>query len=153
SRATDGGAHEVNFVGNYYKPGPSTTFFRALNAQYGGFPGTQQYFVEGNIMPGHFGLTNQTDGRIATTERGGTVPTNYSPWVDAPFFDPHVKTQSAEEAYKNVLADVGCNRPSLDDHDRRVIQEVRDGTFKYRGSKTGLPGLPDSQEDVGGWED
>jgi hypothetical protein len=153
NRATDGGAHEVNFVNNFYQPGAATKFFYALNAQYGGFPGTQQYYVDGNVMPGHFGLTNQAAGREATTERGGKVPTDYSPWVDKPFFDPHVKTQSAQEAYENVLADVGCNKPALDEHDKRIIQETRAGTFKFRGSKTDLPGLPDSQDDVGGWED
>ena len=52
-----------------------------------------------------------------------------------------------------MLADVGCNVPVLDDHDRRVIDETRDGTTTYKGSITGLPGLPDSQNDVGGWED
>jgi len=153
NRATDGGAHEVNFVANYYKAGPATHFFYALNAQYGGFRGTQQYFFDGNVMPGHFGLTNQTNGRIATTERGGRLPTDYSPWVDKPFFESHVKTHTAEEAYTNVLADVGCNFPVLDDHDKRVIAEVRAGTFKFRGGKTGLPGLPDAQGDVGGWEE
>jgi len=152
SRATDGGAHEVNFVNNYYQPGPATTFFYALNAQYGGFPGSQQYYFEGNVMPGHFGLTNQTAGRKATTERGGNLPTEYSPWVEKPFFDSYVKTHTAAEAYTNVLADVGCNFPALDEHDTRVIAEVRSGTFKFKGSKTGLPGLPDSQDDVGGWD-
>jgi len=152
NRATDGGAREVNFVANYYKPGPATKFFYALNAQYGGFPGTQQYYFDGNVMPGHFGLTNQTAGRTATTERGGKLPTEYSPWVDKPFFEPFVKTQSAEEAYTNVLANVGCNFPVLDDHDQRVIAETRAGTFKFKGSKTSLPGLPDSQDDVGAWD-
>src|SRR5262249_29717055 len=145
NRATDGGAHEVNFVNNFYQPGSATKFFYALNAQYGGFPGTQQYYFDGNVMPGHFGLTNQLAGRTATTEHGGKVPTEYSPWVDKPFFDPHVKTQPAQEAYENVLADVGCNKPALDSHDQRIIQETRTGTFKFRGSKTDLPGLPDSQ--------
>jgi hypothetical protein len=151
-RATDGGAHEVNFVNNYYQPGPATDFFYALNAQYGGFPGTQQYYFAGNVMPGHFGLTNQEAGREATTERGGAVPTNYSPWVDKEFFPSFVKTQTAEQAYTNVLANVGCNFPVLDEHDTRIIVEVRSGTVKYKGSKTGIPGLPDSQEDVGGWD-
>ncbi len=152
SRATDGGAHEVNFVANYYKPGPATAFFYALNAQYGGFPGSQRYYFADNIMEGRFGLTNQAAGRTATTERGGRLPTDYSPWSDTPFFDPHIQTHSAHESYSNVLANVGCNFPTLDDHDQRVIAEVRSGTAKFRGSKTGLPGLPDSQEDVGGWE-
>ncbi|MFM2081814.1 MAG: hypothetical protein RL380_505, partial [Verrucomicrobiota bacterium] len=124
SRATDGGAHEVNFVNNYYQPGPATKYFFALNAQYGGFPGSQQYFFDGNIMVGRFGLTNQSAGRTATTERGGKVPTEYSPWVEKPFFDSFVKTHTAAESYTNVLANVGCNFPALDAHDMRVIAEV-----------------------------
>ena len=151
-RATDGGAHEVNFVNNYYQPGPATDFFYALNAQYGGFPGTQQYYFAGNVMPGHFGLTNQEAGREMTTERGGRLPETYSAWVDKEFFPPFVKTQSAAEAYTNVLADVGCNFPVLDEHDTRIIAEVRSGKTTFKGSKTGLPGLPDSQDDVGGWD-
>lgn len=151
-RATDGGAHEVNFVNNYYQPGPATEFFYALNAQYGGFPGTQQYYFAGNVMPGHFGLTNQEAGRKMSTERGGKLPETYSAWVDHEFFPPFVKTQSAVEAYTNVLADVGCNYPALDKHDARIIAEVRSGKPTFKGSKTGLPGLPDSQEDVGGWD-
>lgn len=153
SRATDGGAHEVNFVNNLYKPGPATTHFVALKAQYGGFKGSQRYFFDGNVMPGYFGLTNQANGRIAATENGGRLPTDYSPWSDTPFFESFVKTQTAEEAYDDVLANVGCNFPALDQHDKRVIAEVRTGTAKFKGSKTGLPGLPDSQDDVGGWEE
>src|ERR1043165_5345055 len=103
-------------------------------------------------MPGHFGLTNQEAGRKSSTENGGRLPVDYSSWVDKPFFESYVKTQTAEEAYKDVLANVGCNFPALDDHDKRVIAETRDGTAKYKGSKTGLPGLPDSQEDGGGWD-
>lgn len=152
-RTTDGGAHEVNFVNNYYKPGPSTQRFHALNAQYAGFRGTQQYYFAGNVMPGYFDLTNQAAGRIASTERGGTLPSEYSPWVTEPFFESYVKTKTARETYEDVLANVGCNFPELDTHDRRIIEEVRQGTAKFKGSKTGLPGLPDSQDDVGGWED
>ena len=40
----------------------------------------------------------------------------------------------------------------LDDHDKRVIQEAHDGTTHYKGSKTNLPGLPDTEDDVGGYE-
>jgi hypothetical protein len=65
----------------------------------------------------------------------------------------HVATHTAEEAYEKVLADVGCNRPALDKHDQRVINEVRTGTASYQESETGLPGLPDTQSDIGGWDD
>ena len=67
-------------------------------------------------------------------------------------FRCHVTTHSAHESYSNVLADVGCNFPALDEHDQRIIAETRTGAFKFKGSKTGLPGLPDSQDDVGGWD-
>ena len=151
SRTTDGGAHEVNFVGNYYKPGPASTQFYALIAQYDNFPGTQQYYFAENVMPGHFDETNQTAGRNAAGSNGGSVPTSYSPWVGAPFFENYVTTQSAGEAFKRVLSDAGANQP-LDDHDARVITETLNGTTTYTGSVSGLPGLPDSQADVGGWE-
>lgn len=157
SRTTDGGAHEVNFVNNYYKPGPASERFVALNAQYGGFPGTQRYYFAGNEMPGHFDLRNQEEGRMVSTERDGRLPADsdppYSPWVGEPFFESFVKTQSAQDAYMDVLGDVGCNFPSLDPHDERVLAEVRRGKAEFEGSRTGLPGLPDSQDDVGGWDD
>ena len=151
-RTTDGGAHEVNFVGNYYLPGPATKTFVALYAQYSTFPGSQRYYFAGNVMPGHFDLTNQEAGRMASTERGGRLPDSYSPWAEQEFFPSHVKTQSAMEAFSDVLDNVGCNFPGPDAHDKRIIAEVRSGKTTFHGSTTGLPGLPDSQDDVGGWE-
>lgn len=152
NRTTDGGAHQVNFVNNYYKPGAASRIFTALNASYDNFPGTQQYYFAGNVMPGRFDESNQSAGRTASGSNGGSVPTSYSPWVNAPFFENYVTTQSAGAALANVLSDVGCNRPLLDDHDARVIRETREGTYTYSGSISGKPGLPDSQTDVGGWE-
>ncbi|WP_146166517.1 Ig-like domain-containing protein [Mucilaginibacter yixingensis] len=147
-RATDGGAREVNFVGNYYKPGAATTFFWALNAQHEGYGGgMQRYYFAGNVMPGHFDLSNQEAGR---TETGKKV--DYQTFLDKPFFESYVTTQSAEDAYKDVLSDVGCNQPQFDDHDIRIVNETLKGTYSIRGSKSGKPGLPDNQNDVGGWE-
>ncbi|WP_316809999.1 Ig-like domain-containing protein [Pedobacter heparinus] len=148
-RTTDGGAMEVNFVNNYYKPGAATNFKFALNAQHEGYGGgMQRYFFDGNIMPGQFDEKNQEAGR---KESGKKV--SYQTFVDKPFFLPYVTTQSARDAYKDVLSDVGCNQPVFDDHDIRIINETLAGTYTYKGSKSGKPGLPDSQEDVGGWED
>jgi hypothetical protein len=165
SRTTDGGAHQVNFVNNYYKAGAASTYSRALNAQYGGFPGTQQYYFEGNVMtpgggvnPG-FGTNNQAAGKTTSTESGGTLPENstppYSAWVSAPFFPSHATIDEVTNAYKKVLSDVGCTQPVIDDHDARVIRETIDGTYTYTGQGPygGSPGLPNSQNDVCGWED
>ncbi len=81
------------------------------------------------------------------------MPTTYPVWVTAPFFEHYVTTQTARGAYKRVLSDVGANRP-LDDHDLRVINETLTGTYTYTGTGPygGYPGLPNSQDDVGGWE-
>lgn len=153
TRATDGGAMEVNFVNNLYQPGPATTWFYALNAQYEGYgSGMQRYYTAGNVMPGRFDESNQSIGMRATASGSGTIPT-YEYFVSAPFFPHHVDTQGAGSAYKRVLSDVGSNRPQLDPHDVRMIAETLTGTFTYRGSVTGLPGHPDSQDDVGGWDD
>jgi hypothetical protein len=146
-RTTDGGAKQVNFVANYYKPGPATRIFVALNAQNDGFNGMQQYYFAGNVMPGYWGEPNQEEGRIETGQWR-----DYNPWVDKPFFESYVTTESAEGAYEDVLANVGCNVPALDEHDKRIIKEVREGIYTYKGSLTGLPGLPDNEADVGGLE-
>jgi hypothetical protein len=146
-RATDGGAHQVNFVNNYYRPGAATSIFVALNAQYEEFPGTQQYYFAGNVMPGYFDESSQDKGRKYT----GT-PDGYSPWVSSAFFPSNAKIQSAGDAFKDVLSDVGCTQPVLDDHDVRVIKETLNGTTTYKGSKSGKPGLPDNEADVGGFE-
>ena len=159
-RTTDGGAREVNFVNNYYKPGAASTHFYALTANYGGFPGRQQYYFAGNVMPGKFDENSQSRGRRAALEsKGGMLPENSRPpyrgFVDAPLFPSHATIHTARNAYKQVLSDVGCNQPRIDDHDTRIISETLSGTYKYKGKGPfgGQPGLPNSVADVGGWED
>lgn len=152
SRTTDGGAMEVNFINNYYKPGAGSTHFYALTMNHeDNFGGSQRAYFTGNVMPGRFDESTQTNGRRSIVSNGVPTPT-YETFVDAPFFDSFVTTQSAYEAYKRVLSDVGANRP-IDTQDTRIITETLNGTFTYRGSYTNKPGFPDSQDDVGGWED
>jgi len=149
-RTTDGGANEVNFVNNYYKPGASTKIFVALNAQHEGVgKGMQRYYFNGNIMPGYFDEKSQDKGRKSTISHNEKV--EYETFVDKPFFPSYVDTQSAKAAYKNVLSDVGANQPFFDKHDNRIVDETLKGTFTYKGSKSGLGGMIDNEQDAGGW--
>ncbi|MCA9261946.1 MAG: hypothetical protein KDA61_22165, partial [Planctomycetales bacterium] len=112
--------------------------------------GPQQYYVAGNVMEGVSNPEGPVGPFVGMKVRGSQdAPVT----VPEPFFPHYVKTHTATDAFDDVLADVGCNVPVLDDHDQRVIEETRAGAATYRGSKSGLPGLPDSQDDVGGWED
>jgi hypothetical protein len=147
-RTNDGGAHEVNFVNNYYKPGASSRVFTALNLTYDNFPGTQKYYMSGVVMPGYFDETNQAKGRTLAS----TNAPSYSPYVSAPFFPSYATIQSAAESYKDVLSDVGMSAPVFDEHDVRVVNETLSGTYTYKGSVSGKPGLPDNEADVGGYE-
>lgn len=150
TRTTDGGANEVNFVNNYYKPGASTKIFVALNAQHEGVgKGMQRYYFNGNIMPGYFDEKSQDKGRKSTISHNEKV--EYETFVDKPFFPSYVETQSAKAAYKNVLSDVGANQPFFDKHDNRIVDETLKGTFTYKGSKSGLGGMIDNEQDAGGW--
>ncbi|MGQ7944668.1 T9SS type A sorting domain-containing protein [Flavobacterium sp. WC2509] len=147
-RSTDGGTKEVNFVNNYYKPGAGTDLFIAFSADNeGAGTGTQQCFFNGNVMPGYFNESNQANGRRIT---GVTV--SFQNFVNTPFFPSYVTTQSADNAYKIVLSDVGCTQPEFDDHDQRIITETLGGTYTYRGSVTNKAGFPDNESDVGGYE-
>ncbi|MEL1239989.1 pectate lyase family protein [Flavobacterium flavipallidum] len=150
ARATDGGANQVNFVNNFYKPGVATKIFVALNAQIEGVgKGKQQYYFDGNVMPGYFNEKNQEKGRKFTLSNKAIV--DYDVFLPKPFFESHVNTQSAEAAYKNVLSDVGANQPFFDTHDQRIIKETLKGTYTYKGSKSGLGGMIDNESDQGGW--
>ncbi|MGE6353450.1 pectate lyase family protein [Flavobacterium sp. NPDC079362] len=149
-RTTDGGANEVNFVNNFYKPGASTNIFVALNAQHEGVgKGMQRYYFNGNVMPGYFDEKSQEKGRKMTVSNREMV--NYETFVDKPFFPSFVTTQSARAAYKDVLSDVGANQPFFDKHDNRIVDETLKGTYTYKGSKSGLGGMIDNEADAGGW--
>ncbi|KAF5019517.1 hypothetical protein F66182_8459 [Fusarium sp. NRRL 66182] len=164
SRVTDGGAHQVNFVGNYYKPGPASTLTYAMKAQYeDGLPGTQTYHCSGNAMPGHF----DQDSEQYSSGDGTSVKEDIACWADisidpAPtyqrfyddeFFPSFVETQDSTEAYKRVLSDSGASQPVLDYHDQRIIQETLAGSYNYTGSVSGKKGLIDNPKDAGGLEE
>ncbi|MFT3753114.1 MAG: T9SS C-terminal target domain-containing protein [Paludibacter sp.] len=155
-RATDGGAHEVNFVNNYYKKGAASTQPIMLKADLEGTgKGSQSYYYSGNVEENTDGSL-ACDGTDNTCQRSYTLSNgqvlDWTIFVDQPFFPSYAKIETAKNAYKSVMSDVGANMPGYDDHDKRIIKETLTGTYHYKGSVSGKPGLIDNQNDQGGYE-
>ena len=159
SRATDGEVHQINFVNNYYKMGPSSKTTTILKIDVLNFGwGTEQGYYSGNIIQKTDGTfvndgTSNIIGRDYTIGDGVTTPLGYDVYVDEPFFPSFATIETARQAYKSVLSDVGCTLPVFDEHDQRIIRETLAGSYTYSGSYTGLAGLIDKEDDCGGYED
>ena len=156
-RATDGGVAQANFVNNYYKKGPATSIDYILNAQLEGTgKGSQSYYYSGNIKANQNGTyacdgTDNTCGNKYSLSGGQVL--DWTVFVSQPFFPSYATIQTATEAYKSVLSDVGCTMPVLDNHDKRIVKETQKGTYTYVGSVSGKKGLIDNEADAGGYED
>lgn len=70
--------------------------------------------------------------------------------MNSPFNFIQITNYTALQAYDDVLKYAGASY-KRDAVDTRVVQEVKNGTVTFNGSKTGLKGIIDSQTDVGGW--
>jgi len=125
----------LNYVGNYLKPGPSTTqkprlFHDGIEAV---LPGS--LFLAGNVLEGDQRATG--DNWRGTGFYFGRASLEAA----APFPAPPVTTESAAEAYNLVLRDAGATLPARDGVDARVVREVRTGTGR----------IVESVREAGGW--
>jgi pectate lyase len=121
----------INFIGNYYKRGPSSNRIFPF-----AFDRKGQYYLEGNFIEG---LGEAGDPR----DRG----TKYPKWVQ---FNRHgeklfrpaavapVTTHGALEAYRLVLAESGCF--PRDRVTKRTVREVMDGTGTWGRNGPANPG-------------
>jgi hypothetical protein len=147
-RTTDGGVKALNFVNNYYIPGPASRVFHFVKPDPGSPDDPQQYFIAGNVMEGRPESAEDNwshGGVVADADRLPRIK------LAEPFCEPHVTTTSAAEAYASVLADVGANFPRHDAVDQRILSDVRQRQATHSGSIGNLPGIIDTQADAGGW--
>ena len=123
----------LNFIGNYYKPGPDTKSGIYELDVYDGSGVGWELFVKGNIGPHRPTLAQPDSDFMAPEGRSSMVATEYKV---AP-----VTTTDAMTAYDQVLARAGVTAPMRDAVDARIVGEVKGGT----GS------LIDHESDVGGY--
>jgi hypothetical protein len=125
----------ANYVANYLRPGPSSSLRPPIVLTQ---TAAVQYFVEGNIVEGRPQFMKDAAAMFTPAESNGR---RLFMLASRPFDTPAVRTTSAEEAFREVLARAGAVCPARDAVDERIISQVR--------SRTGR--LIDSQKDVGGW--
>ncbi len=172
-------SHECNFVGNYYKPGPARTgssYFIEMSAARSGksLNGPSIWYLDGNVMEGKSAaiadnwsaINNKTGYAIISTTEG--VPSmKATEFISQPTyatsknqtclpaskFDDYsvyrTPTETAQEAYQHVLAKVGTiNRDAVE---RRIIDDVTNGTAKYKGPSANKGGIIDTPADAEGY--
>jgi|GEM_PF-3243418 len=122
------GPTRLNFEGNYYIAGPSTTKPTTAFQGYG----AGEIWLSGNLLDSN--KNGQLDGVPVSQVNGNVVI------VSSRFDFPKVSSDDAATAYLRVLADAGASlvRDSID---MRIVGEVQ----RQTGS------IIDSQSDVGGW--
>ncbi len=147
-RTTDGGAKSVTFVNNFYLPGPATRVFHLVKPDAGSPTDPQQYFISGNVMADRpqYDADNWAHGGVIVD--AALIPRIK---LTEPFCESHVTTTSAIEAHDDVLRDVGANFHQHDAVDLRILSDVKLRRATATGSRGKLPGIIDSQADIGGW--
>jgi pectate lyase len=141
-RTMDGGdgTSLVNYINNYYKPGPATqenmrTVFARIEQRNMYSPGSAwavgdwypkqpprpgKWYVAGNIMHGSDEVTMNNWAGMRGPEELARVNTPFEGWPVAPF-------HTAQEAFDAVLAHAGATLPRRDAVDKRVTEMVRSG--------------------------
>ena len=137
ARTTDGGVKALNYVNNYYKPHAPNPFVKWLlkldkiNPAWG----TESYYMNGNVLEGFVDETNNWNAFENAWPKAKDPINEADVRVDHELFPSYVKTQTAREAFTNVLANVGANFPKSDAIDLHLIKDVRDGTAEFIGTR------------------
>jgi hypothetical protein len=126
----------ANYVANYIRPGPNSDTKRGIVVLTD--TAAVSYHVAGNVVEGRPALTADNRLLFDRVEEAGR---RLVAFVDEPFEAPSVRTTGAEQALRQVLADVGATQPRRDAIDARVVREAE--VLSGR--------IIDSQQDVGGW--
>ncbi|GAB3015856.1 pectate lyase [Niabella terrae] len=149
-----------NLVNNYYKAGPATPSNRSSrimqvskdNASGASDPsvygvGYGRFYIDGNYVAGNATVTasNWNGGVVYDNGLSESLVRQTTPFA-AEALSPH----TAQQAYDAVLTYSGASY-KRDAVDSRIAGEVREGKATYTGSVSGLPGIIDTQKDVGGW--
>lgn len=111
----------VNYIANYFKPGPSTSQRPPQFHNGDSVVADRSLHVAGNLLVGHPDVT--ANNRAGVGYFGVTL-------ANQPLNFPPVVTDHAETAYFKVLEQAGATLPVRDPTDTRILRQSRDGTGK-----------------------
>ncbi len=129
----------INYVGNYFKPGPSTSAGVRGYAFSARTPRTQLYLSD-NFFHDAPAKTRENWRMIRKWGEWDGEPKDTN-LVPEPFPAPPVATDAPAVAFEKVLDQAGAVLPRRDSVDSRIVQSIRTGTGR----------IIDSQKEVGGW--
>lgn len=138
---------DLNYVGNYYRPGPDTPKLRKEVSLFDVWADDTRMYAAGNVYEGQDRVASDNNGAIVFKEgnknNDGTPRTGNAKTclVGKPFEVAPVTTHPAERAYELILERAGAVLPARDVVDARIINDVK--------NRTGH--LIDSEKEVGGW--
>ncbi|HSV41704.1 MAG TPA: hypothetical protein VLI04_23260 [Nocardioidaceae bacterium] len=131
--SSSNGEARVNWVGNYYKPGPDSESERPEFAVYEGSTGSSWlWYGDDNSR---WTSAGDEPARVASAASSVQVPT--------PFAAPAIPAQSPASAYDQVLDSAGASYPCRDDVDARLVAEVVNGTGKLIDDPAEVGGYPE----------
>jgi hypothetical protein len=145
---------DYNIVNNYYKPGPVTPASKnkrimevSKDADVSYAPGYGQFYITGNYVHGNTTVTaDNWNGGVDYASGVTQALAKLTTAIASEYETEH----TALQAFESVLNYAGASF-SRDAVDTRIVNEVRNGTATYSGSKTGYAGILDSQTDAGSW--
>lgn len=154
--------HQVNYCNNYYKPGAATKHTMSSPLKYkfmipSHATMVSEWHLSGNYMEGHAGITKNNKNGVVNENPNliklmdnWLVPETFYPGYrfDISKYTMKDKMQTAEEAYKDVLAKAGCI--TRDGIELRLVKEATDGTSTYGGTfgDGGIYGIIDDPLDA-----
>jgi hypothetical protein len=144
-RTVDGGDHRsyFNIINNYFKPGPATPkdqpiAYRLLKPESERSKTVVDNFgkayVSGNVVEGYPKvMADNWDGGVQPGARSDSMaPVLQRIRLNEPYAHASLQIESANQAFKTVLADAGATLPKRDAVDQRIVETVRTGKVTAR---------------------
>jgi hypothetical protein len=147
------GGH-YNIVNNYYRYGPSTSKsirFQIVNPSRMAKPfiPVGKYYVDGNFVDESSVITRDNWQGVYM----GDAPDSekVAAHMNSSFEVLPIAVQSAGEAYKEILKQVGASLPKRDTMDERIIRDVKNRTGRFVDVQGGYPHGTDYEVTVHAW--